>query len=606
MQKKFVIKDILKHHTITSWYQPIVNIETRELLGWEAFTRGLETEDGLATPAMFDTAAEVGILKPFDIMCLQNAATCFEQLQLENKLFINLSNEMIIASSRLKKQVGKMIAKSGTPPNRIVIEIDEKNASQNISDLVEAVHFFHELGCEIAVDHLSGVDNIGENKELHELWEELRPDYIKLDRDYIHQINGSLSKQKVIKEVVAVARALGAILIAEGVETYKELKKLYELGVYHVQGYLIQKPELAPLPPKLDHILDHKLFEETNHASLASDLVISKASIQITSLVSSVFEIFEESVQINSIAVLDNDQVKGMIFRRPFLKQYSKKQRREVVESKLVSSIMNKSFLMVDAQHRIEQVSRLVTARAQIDEEHDFVIVNDERFLGIGTVIDLLRKITQLRVRPDHQENLLTMLPGNTPITSCVNELLKKGTHFSIALLDLSYFKAFNNYFGHIQGDQALILFADILKRHLKSGANFAGHIGGDDFILGMPSDNYLSILRSVFSEFQHRILRFYSEKEIEQGGIQLRDMHGNEEIVGFLSLSAGVLTIEGEYYDNFKSILSQLIKLKPLTKGREGVCLAHQRQQSIERYVFQENEFIAFVDDVEINEDQI
>jgi len=333
---------------------------------------------------------------------------------------------MLIAISHLKKQVGKMITNNAIPPTRMVLEIDEMNASQNTDALVEAAKFFHELGFEIAIDHLSGIENIGKNKELHSLWDELNPDYIKLDRSYIHGINGSASKQKLVKEVVAVARALGTILIAEGVETFKELKKLYELGIHHVQGYLIQKPELAPLPPKLDHLIEHKLFSETNQSSLASDLVVSKSFVQVKVCVNEVFEMFEKNVNLNSVAVLDDMSVEGIIYRRPFMLKYAKKQRREVVQQKKVTNVMTKHFLIVDAHQRIEQVSRLVTTRAQISEEHDFVIVSEGRFLGIGTVIDLLRKVTQLRVRPDHQENLLTMLPGNTPIGACVNELLEK------------------------------------------------------------------------------------------------------------------------------------------------------------------------------------
>ena len=111
------------------------------------------------------------------------------------------------------------------------------------------VHFFHEQGFEVAIDHLSGIDNVGESATLHRIWSEIKPDYIKLDRAFVQNINGSANKQKTVKELVSVSRAIGSTLVAEGVETQKELKKLYDLGVHHVQGFLIQKPELAPLAP---------------------------------------------------------------------------------------------------------------------------------------------------------------------------------------------------------------------------------------------------------------------------------------------------------------------------------------------------------------------
>lgn len=593
MNKKYVVKDILKQHNITSWFQPIVNIESRELLGWEAFSRGLETDQGLKTPAMFDTAEKAGILKPFDLMCLHNAATCFEQLQLGQKLFINLSNEMLVASSRLKKQVGKMIANSAIPPTRIVLEIDEKNAKKNINDMIEAVSYFHQQGFEVAIDHLSGMDNIGKNTDQLSLWEELKADYIKVDRSYIQDIHGSLAKQKAVKELVSIARSMGTVLIAEGVETEKELKKLYELGIHNVQGYLIQKPELAPLPPKIDQLLQDEIFAVTSQASLACDLVVMKSSVDINARVQDVFDIFEESVHLNSIAVLDGQEVKGMVYRKNFLSKYSKKQRREVVSAKAVSTVMSSNFLKIEAHQRIEQVSRLVTSRAQLNAEHDFAIESGGKFLGIGTVIDLLRKITQLRVRPDHQENLLTMLPGNTPISSCVNELLGKDTPFCITLLDLSYFKVFNNQYGHIMGDQVLIMFAELLRRHVKQSTKFAGHIGGDDFILVIPEDEWQISLRLIFSEFNHKVKKFYSEQDVQQGGIQVTDEEGENKLISFISISAGVITVQNEYVDSFQTLLSSLIKLKPLTKNNEGVCLAHKSKGNIQRYSFSEDEFI-------------
>lgn len=589
MLKTHVVKDILKQHNITSWYQPIINTESRELLGWEAFSRGLETEQGLATPAMFDTAAEAGILKPFDLMCIHNAALCFEQLQLGPKLFINLSNEMLVASSRLKKQVGKMIADSAIPPTQMVLEIDEKNAAHNTRDMIEAVTYFHEQGFEIAIDHLSGLENVGENETLHALWEELKPDYIKLDRGFIKGLHGSAAQQKTVIELVAVARSLGAILIAEGVETEKELQKLYELGIHNVQGYLIQKPELAPVPPNIDHLLEHEIFSQSNKASLACDLVVSKTSVQKNAPTKDVFELFENNVHINSIAVLDDHEVKGVIFRLPFLNTYGHKQRREVVQAKPCSSVMSSNFLKVDSHQRIEQVSRLVTARAQINAEYDFVIETEGRFLGIGTVIDLLKKVTQLRVRPDHQENLLTMLPGNTPLSSCVDALLEQNATITLALLDLSHFKIFNNYYGHLAGDQVLIMFAEILRRQVKNTENFVGHIGGDDFVLVMKGLEWQPVLNHIFEEFLHKINKFYSDRDLEQGGI-LVSYHGSEEVLEpIISLTAGVITIHDEYVETFQQVLANLIKLRPLSKKNEQACVVHQYHKQITAYGFED-----------------
>jgi len=103
-----------------------------------------------------------------------------------------------------------------------------------------------------------------------------------------------------------------------------------------------------------------------------------------------------------------------------------------------------------------------------------------------------------------------------------------------------------------------------------------------------------LSLLRSIFSEFNHKISKFYSEKDLERGGIQRADMNGNKELISFISLSSGVMRIENEYYDNFHSLLADLIKLKPLTKNDKGICLAHQHHGQVECFLFEGDEFRA------------
>ncbi len=592
MQKKYVVKDILKKHNITSWFQPIINVERQELIGWEAFSRGPDTEQGLATPDLFDTAADAGILKPFDVMCIQSASQCFGQLQLSGKLFLNLTNEMLIASSKLKDQVAKMIADSELPPAQMVLEIDEKNAAANEADLIEAVHFFHQHGFEVAVDHLTGIDNIGESEELHKLWEELRPDYIKLDRSFIEKVNGSATKQKTIKEVVAVARSLDSIVVAEGVETEKELLKLYELGVHNVQGYFIQRPELAPVPPKISRFAEKIRQLGTSESSLACDLVVTKDAVDIETNIGTVFNLFDDNIRLNSIAVLNKEFVVGMVYRREFMDKFSKRQRREVVQEKSISTEMNTDFLKVDAHLRIEQVSRLLTARARTSAEHDFAITSEDQFLGIGTMVDLLRKVTQLRARPDHQENILTMLPGNTPIGRCISELFDKNEPFTVALLDLSNFKPFNNHYSHNKGNEVLIMFAELLRKHIKNTPNVAGHLGGDDFILIIPEVEWETLLTALFSEFSNRAQSFYSRKDIDQGGIESTDRNGHTRLFDFVSLSAGVMTITEEYFDSFQTLLSQLIKLKQRTKREGNISLAHLKESRMTLYSFDDTSF--------------
>ncbi len=589
MKKTQAVKDILKEQNITSWFQPIVNVETSELLGWEAFTRGPSNSPCEDAPSLFDSAAEAGVLKPFDLLCMHNAALCFEQLQLENKLFVNLSNEMLVASGgKLKEQVGALIADNEIPPTRIVLEINESNASKNIQELIDAVHFFQEQGFEIAIDDL-GTSGVSQT-----LWSELKPDYIKIDRRFIQNINGSSAKQDFVREVVAVARSVNAIVIAESVETQTELDTLKVLGVQIAQGYLIQRPELSPLRPKLDQLVTTKATNNQIEASinLACDLVVTKDKVDSSTLIKDVLKIFEEKVFLSSLAVSENEQIVGIVYRNTFLAKLISRQRRDVLLNKKISSEMDQNFLNVDAHLRIEQVSRLVTAKARLHAEHDFIITSQDKFLGIGTTMDLLRKITQLHISPNQQSNLLTMLPGNIPVGDCINELLENGSEFTIALLDLTNFKPFNNHYNHTKGDELLVIFADLLRRHINSATDFAGHIGGDDFVVVIRNENWQEILSSLLTEFNHRVIGFYTKEDQTQKGIKSTDRFGEDRFFGFVTASAGVMSLTDEYFDSFQPLLTNLIQLKQRTKRDKSIQIAHQYKENISLYTFVEGNF--------------
>ncbi|MFT7184966.1 MAG: EAL domain-containing protein (putative c-di-GMP-specific phosphodiesterase class I) [Pseudohongiellaceae bacterium] len=588
MKKTQAVKEILKKQDITSWFQPIVNVDTTELLGWEAFTRGPVNGPCKDAPSLFDSAAQAGVLKPFDLLCLNNAALCFEQLQLKSKLFVNLTNEMLIASSgKLKEQVGALISKNRVPPSRIVLEIDERSASKNIEELLIAAHFFQEQGFEIALD------NLGSTSDSQALWSELKPDYVKIDRRFIQNINGSSVKQDAVREIIAIARSIDSTIIAEGVETQAELETLKHIGIPIVQGYLIQRPQLSPLRPNLTPFLTNATDPQPiQNNSLACDLVVSKAKVSADELIKDVLKLFEEKVFLSSLAVIKNEKIIGIVHRASFLGKLSTRQRRDVLVDKPISSEMDSNFLEVDAHLRLEQVSRLVTAKARIHAEHDFIISSQHKFLGIGTAMDLLRRITQLRSEPDRHANLLTMLPGNIPLGDCVNELLNKNRDFTIVLLDLTNFKPFNNHYSHTKGDELLIIFSDLLRKHINCETDFAGHIGGDDFVIIMKDNNWQDALSSLFTEFNHKVVGFYTTEDQERGGIQSTDRFGDDRFFNFVTISAGAMTVTDEYFDSFQPLLTNIIKLKQRTKRHNKLRIAHQSKNKINLYSFVEDKF--------------
>ena len=184
------------------------------------------------------------------------------------------------------------------------------------------------------------------------------------------------------------------------------------------------------------------------------------------------------------------------------------------------------------------------------------------------------------------------MLAGNIPLGDCVNELLSKSVEFTIILLDLTNFKPFNNHYSHTKGDELLIIFSDLLRKHINSETDFAAHIGGDDFVAVIKNNEWQNLLSSLFSEFHHKVITFYTPEDQEQGGIQGTDRFGDDRFFEFVTVSAGAMTVTDEYFESFQPLLTNIIKLKQRTKRHNKLRIAHQFKNKIELYSFSEGQF--------------
>ena len=135
-------------------------------------------------------------LKPLELICVNNATKCFEQLLLSGKLFVNSSHELLLAGNTLRKQLKDLISKGPVSPNKIVLELTERGFTGNIDKLMEAVVFFHQLGFQIAIDDL-GTGNISVDQ-----WMSFRPDYVKIDRYFITGVDSDTEKQNFVRSIV--------------------------------------------------------------------------------------------------------------------------------------------------------------------------------------------------------------------------------------------------------------------------------------------------------------------------------------------------------------------------------------------------------------------
>ncbi len=206
-------------------FQPIVDLESGEAIGFEALTR---FDSGTRPDLCFAEAWTVGLGPELELATLEAAVDAAKELPAGTWLDLNVSPRLLAAPGRLREILW-------TSDRALVLEVTEHELIGDYEALRAAVR---ELGHDIrlAVDDAgSGIANFG-----HII--DLGPDFVKLDISLVRRVNANIGRQAMVVGMRHFSRTAGCRLIAEGVETEEEARTLRALGVEFAQGYLFGHP----------------------------------------------------------------------------------------------------------------------------------------------------------------------------------------------------------------------------------------------------------------------------------------------------------------------------------------------------------------------------
>ena len=210
--------------------QPIVDVLTGVATGVEALAR---FDSPLPPDQWFRQAEPVGLRLPLELAAARTALTALERPNHFGYLSVNLSAEAIISDA-----FGELVA--AVDPDRLVVEITEHAAVEDYEGLSRALLRYRSAGVRLAVDDAGA----GYASLRHIL--KLRPDFIKIDLSLVQDIHLDPVRQALATSLVTFSHTVDAVLVAEGVEQQEELDTLVELGVRHMQGYLLCRPCADP------------------------------------------------------------------------------------------------------------------------------------------------------------------------------------------------------------------------------------------------------------------------------------------------------------------------------------------------------------------------
>lgn len=155
-----------------------------------------------------------------------------------------------------------------------------------------------------------------------------------------------------------------------------------------------------------------------------------------------------------------------------------------------------------------------------------------------------MRAVTEVRIEAARYANPLTFLPGNMPIDAHIKRLVESGAPFHACYCDLNSFKPFNDQYGYWLGDEMLKLAAGVLSEACDQCKDFLGHVGGDDFLILFQSEDWESRIRTAMKRFNASAVQLYEPSDIEAGGIQSEDRHGDLRFYAFVTIAVGVVPV--------------------------------------------------------------
>ena len=200
-------------------------------LGYEALSRGPQGTDFASPAFLFGRAEETGLLYELDALCRRVALEGAHRLPRGSMLFLNCLPTAIGDPTLRDDGLRKLLENFDRKPGDLVLEISESESIENFAAFREVADSCREVGIQIAID------DAGTGYASLEAIMEIAPDYIKTDLVLVRGIDQDPSRQEVMRAMNAVARGIGASVIAEGIESEPELRTLRELGVRFGQGF---------------------------------------------------------------------------------------------------------------------------------------------------------------------------------------------------------------------------------------------------------------------------------------------------------------------------------------------------------------------------------
>lgn len=540
------LRRIIEEGAITPFFQPIVDLYTAQIFGFEVLSRG--RQPFVEPSVLFERARQWGLSWDLELACRTaaiNRIAALDHPDRDKHFFLNVGPH-IFSDERFHDAFSRSaLRKLGINHDRIIVEITETTSVDDYDRFEELIRHYVAHGFRVALD------DFGAGHSGFVTLVAMTPHFIKLDRAIISGIESSSYKQHLVKSVASFASSVETSLIAEGVETAEELATVFRLGVRYAQGHYLRRPQ--PEPCDLEDPVRVQLAEFERQSNRSRSFLgdrLSRLAVrpdtfgpaQLTG--ESLDRLFRSNHALDHVVLVEGEKPKGVITRQHFYSIIGGRFGYSIYQKKHVDLLAKGDFLMANDRMDLRDLGKRAMERSPADLYDPVVVVDDaERLIGTITMKQLLSKAMDIELKIAMSANPLTQLPGNLIIEYWIDEAVT-GNDFVIAYADLSNFKEYNDIYGFAQGDELIRLTAQILQRHTPrfAGAAKLGHIGGDDFVIVADGAVDPDALEAIRDDFDTERLRFFPQEDIDRGYYIAENRQGDQARIPLVALGIGVI----------------------------------------------------------------
>jgi len=214
-------------------FQPVVNLATRNVVGYEALSRGPKGTELENPEVMFELARDFDLVWELEVLCIENVLPWLKDVCARGLLFFNLESHFIQQLQHRGTDVFNPFFECNT---QVVIEVTERSAIRDYRTFRRTLHDLKQMGFKIAID------DCGSGYATLEAVAELQPDYLKVGHSLFHGVENDPIRRRLVELVARCAETIGARTIAEAIESEEQLRVCRNLGITEGQGYLLARP----------------------------------------------------------------------------------------------------------------------------------------------------------------------------------------------------------------------------------------------------------------------------------------------------------------------------------------------------------------------------